>query len=44
MSGAAKRAIVLLMVAAPLQPSYSQVSQKEVTSLGPLEALGHEVL
>lgn len=44
MRGAARRAIVLLMVAAPLQPSYSQVSQKEVISLGPLEELGHVVL
>lgn len=43
-SGAARSAIVLLMVAAPLQPSYSQVSQKLVTSYGPLEALGHWVL
>lgn len=44
MRGAASRAMVLLMVAAPLQPSYSQVSQKEVTSYGPLDALGHCVL
>lgn len=43
-SGAARRAIVLPIVAAPLQPSYSQVSQKEVTSLGPLDELGHVVL
>lgn len=42
--GAANRAMVLVMVAAPLHPSYSQVSQKEVTSFGPFEELGHVVL
>lgn len=42
--GAASRAMVLPIVAAPLHPSYSQVSQNDVTSLGPLEELGQEVL
>lgn len=42
--GAARRAIVLPIVAAPLHPSYSQVSQNDVTSLGPLDELGQEVL